>query len=247
MAANSLASKSVGPPDNSYIWYLQSGGTASTNTGMAALTLGFQVALGDGAETPLYLDSAGIGVRNPAGAVSKIASLATTNRAVKLADSPGTLFPAATAILAADQSNSTVTPAAVPGFQVDLEASGLYEFELMLLFKSAAATTGARFRINGPVDQTTWVTYLAIAPLSTNAITNLGSQQSQEFYAWAQDFLAGANVPAADTVYVSRVRGMCRISSTAPTLPVSLHIWSEVAASNITLMAGSQIRFHKIN
>ncbi len=229
--ATSLSGKSIGNPDNAFIWYLNSGGNA-TNTGAAALASGFQVALGDGAETPLWIDSAGIGVRSSGGFVSKIASAATAPRTVTIADSPGTLYPAISATLAADVSNSTVTPATVASFSVALGPSATYDFELLLIFSCAASTTSPRMTVIGPAE---------IVYVSYELTTNDGSTATAT--AFGTTFANSTNPPAANAPYALRIRGVCKTTSTTPVLPVQVQIYSEVAASSITLKAGSCIRF----
>ena len=229
--ATSLAAKSVGAPDNSFNWYLHTGGIA--------LATGFAVATGNGTETALWLDSAGIGVRNPGGFVSKISTLAGSTRNVELANASGKLFPALTATLAAEASNSTTTPAAVSGFEVPLEASGQYEFELVLLVKSSVAATAPRFAIQGPTAQTTWVSYYA-----DNA-SGYASAFAAE--AWGTAYSNTATGPTANTPYFIIIRGACKMAASAPAVPVSLQLYAEAAAATVYLMAGSTMKFHKTN
>lgn len=147
--ATSLSGKSIGNPDNAFIWYLQSGGNV-TNTGAAALTSGFQVALGDGAETPLWIDSAGIGVRSSGGFVSKIASAATATRAVTIADSPGTLYPSTVKRLVASvTSANSASPTALPDFTFTPVNGATYEVEISLIVLSGNTGSGIKLSNTG--------------------------------------------------------------------------------------------------
>jgi len=228
MSLLSLSTYSVGSPDNSYQWYLHSSGNA--------LSGGFQVALGDGTGTGLWLGSGTIGIVG-AGGKTTIGTQSTGTRAVILADSPGTLWPAILATNPTDVANSTVTPATVSGFSVTLEPSATYEFELLLLVKSSNAGVFPRWTLNGPAAQTSYISYVTEGATATAAV----------YTAYA---VAGTNAtapPAINTLYPIRVRGIMQTTSTTPAVPVSLDIFSSTATYAITLCAGSQMRFRKLN
>lgn len=230
----SLSSKSIGNPDNAFIWYLHSGGNA-TNTGAAALTAGFQVQLGDGAETPLWIGSTGIGIRSGGGFVCKISSQATAACDVAIGKGSGTLFPALTAILVSDVIHSSVIPATVDAsnFKVALVASTVYEFELKLIVSSANGGVFPRFVMLGPT-QVEYVYY--------ELFTNSG-QAVYALATWPGDLNNPTLPPVANMPYFLTVRGVCKTTSTAPVNPVQLQIYSSLAGNAVTLKAGSSIRF----
>ena len=60
----SLAAKTAGGTDAAFEWLLHGSGTT--------LATGFAVSLGEGTDTNLWLDDAGIGTRNGAGFTSKL-------------------------------------------------------------------------------------------------------------------------------------------------------------------------------
>jgi hypothetical protein len=226
----SLASKSVGPPDNSFQWYLQCGGIS--------LATGFNVGLGSGTETLLWLDANGIGFTNAAGFHTSFRCDATAHQTLSFHYTAGTgkVYPELMAVLAADASNSTVTPATVGSFSITLAASSVYEFEGVLVFTSAATGTGARFTVQGPSAQTDWVSYEAFTPASTGTLIS----------AWGTAFSPGA-APVANTPYACPVRGICKTNGNTPAVAVTLDIFSEIGGSAITLKAGSFLKFRKIN
>lgn len=234
----SLSAKTVGPPHNTFEWYLHSSG--------GTLAAGFPVSLGNGDETPLFLDADGIGTRNAGGFKSMFRTAATADREINLPDGDVTLYPELLALLGADAANSTTSAAAVADFSVPLEAGGLYEFEMLLLFKSAATGTSPRFSVEGPAE-TSWVYYDVITPPASSGVTSLSGNGTQAMAAWGTDFANSTTMPAANTPVLFRVKGMALMSGSAPVLPVSLEIWSEVGASAITLMANSLMRFRKLN
>lgn len=211
--ATSLSGKSIGAPDNAFAWYLQSGG--------GSLATGFAVALGNGVETPLWLDEDGIGEIDPAGFVRR-----TREK-----------------VVATDQNNSTVTAAAVSALEHALEASALYEFEAVLLCKSAATTTGVQVRVTGPAAQTDYVCYDIHQPTTTTLVTT--NTRRQYFTAFDQN-MANADAPAANEVFPVRIRGILKTTATAPAAPLGISFQSEVAASAVTIAAGSILRLKRI-
>lgn len=139
--ATSLSGKTIGSPDNGFLWYVQTGG--------GTLATGFPLATGNGTETPLWLYSDGIGVW----------------------DSRGFVMRDLYSVLGADATNSTTTDAAIGSFSLALEASATYEFEIMLMVKAAVTTTGVQVQLTGPSGQTTWVAYEMISPTTNTLVT----------------------------------------------------------------------------
>lgn len=227
--ATSLATKSIGSPDNAFAWYLQSGGIS--------LATGFPVALGDGTETKLWIDADGIGFTNSGGFRSSFRCDTTAHQTITFHPTAGTgkVYPDLVAVLAADTSNSTVTPATVGSFSVTLAASSVYEFEAVLVFTSAATTTGPRFTLNGPSAQTDFIAAEVTLPQATGA----------SITAWG----AATNTTSWPTTgaHIARIRGVVKTTASTPATAVTLDIFSEVGASAITLKAGSSMRFRKIN
>lgn len=211
--ATSLSAKTIGAPDNTFAWYLQSGG--------GTLAAGFPVALGNGTETPLWLYADGIGVWDSRGFVMR------------------NLY----AVLAADATNSTTTDAAIGSFSLALEASAVYEFEITLMVKAAATTTGVQVQLTGPTAQTTWVSYEMITPTTNTLVTtNTGRILCTAFGV----YMANLTTPVADTFYPITIRGMVRTSGTAPAAPLAIGFKSEVASSLVTVAAGSIMRLVRI-
>ena len=186
---------SIGAPDNAFQWYLHSSG----NT----LSGGLQVALGDGTGTGLWISTYGIGVCGATG-TSTIGTNAVGARAVTLANGAGTLYPALTATLASDTANSTTSAVTVTGFSVTLEASATYEFELFLVFKSAATTTSPRFTINGPTSQTDYVWMEVSGPPTVTTLATSFTRAVQQITAWGTSFANATDLPAANAPLLFR-------------------------------------------
>jgi hypothetical protein len=224
----SLSGKTLGPPDNAFQWYLHSGGSS--------LAAGYTATLGNGDDTPLWLDSAGIGTKNVGGFVTKIRSAATADRIATFTDAEGEVFVDLVSRLAADATNSTVTPAAVADFGVNLAASSIYEFEIDLILESVITTTSPRWTLTGPTSETTYVYYENTGAAAT----------ATQFTAWGTAGANAVNAPANNTPYLVKIRGVVKTTSTTPATPVGISIFSEVASSQITLKAGSIMMFRKI-
>jgi len=233
--ATSLASKSIGAPDNSFAWYLQSGGIS--------LATGFPVALGNGTETQLWLDSSGIGIRSAGGFVSHIESLASAARLVKLADAPGVLQPAAQGIITAEVTNSTTTPEPIAALSLPLEANALYEIEAILLAKSAATTTGVQLRLTGPAAQTDYLCY-EIMHLITNTL--LTTNTRRQYFTAFDSNMANLDAPAAASLFPIFLRGIVKTTGTTPASNLGLSFNSEVGASTVTIAAGSLLRAKRL-
>ena len=224
--------------------YLQNAGTS--------LATGFLVEFGDGTQTGLWLDSNGVGFKNNGYVTSfRCAATAAQTLTFNYTASKGKVYPELVAVLSTSATNSTVTPAPVTStdaaFKIakeDLAASSVYEFDMVLLFGTAAITTTPQFAIAGPAE-TTLISYEITGPLSTTAISNVGSYLAQMFTAWGS-FDGAINMPSITGYYPFRVRGIMKTSSSAPTTDITVSIYSEVAASAITLAAGSFMRFRKL-
>jgi len=225
----SLSSLTPGSPDNAFERLFQFGAQTLSSGGV--------MGLGDGTESLLYLDDAGIGIKNAGGELSTLRTLATTTRAVNLADAGGELFPAEIARLSSDSTNSTVTPTAVSSWGVSLESDALYEFEILLLLESAGATISPKWDLTGPSAQTSWIYYRTEGQAVTAA----------EFTSFGASGTNAVNPPGAATPYAVKIRGVLKTTGTTPASDVGLDLYSELGGTAVTLKAGSLMAFRKIN
>jgi hypothetical protein len=213
------------------------------NSGGVTLATGFRVCMGDGTASPLFISTTGIGVVNGSNFRTVMTTLATANRQVNLRDADGDIQPEITAVLAADATNSTVTPTAVSGFEVPVAAGSTYDFEILCIVQSAATTTGVRLMLDGPTAQTSFVSYEI--EHATGTTLTVSNQRRQLLSAFGTEILQ-LDSPVAATPFIQRIRGVLKTTGSTPAVPVSLKLSSEVAASTVTLMAGSVMRFRKI-
>lgn len=239
---DSLHDLTIGAPDDAHERLLQ--------FGTATLSSGGVVGLGDGTESKLYLDSNGVAFKNASGFLTHLRCTGATadhNLEFHYTAGTGKHYPELIATLASDATNATVTPAAVSSFEITLAASGLYEFDMLLVMESADAVTSPRLSIEGPTAQTDLVSFEIVSGPNATTVTNPGQCDLQVFDAWGEDFVNANNPPAINTPYLFRVRGICKMTATTPASTVSLEIWSETGGKTITLKAGSFMRFRKLN
>lgn len=147
------------------------------------------------------------------------------------AQGPAGLGVAALVKKTADQANSTVTLANVTDLAFSVAANGVYGFMFVVVYKTAALTTGLRLEMNGPTLGTGLVHYVAEFSVAANL---WHTRHSPTAYGGAGTSLA---VDLANTNRLARVQGVLRNGTTAGSL--SLQFASEVATSAVTILAGS--------
>lgn len=238
-ASNSLTANN---PAETYLQLLHIG------TGVVAS--GCTVRTGNGTATPLSFTSSG-GVASAAGleAATTIKFNGMTHtregtaaRTITWKDWSGTPSVVLNAVKAADQTNSTVTPAAVSAFSITLEANAVYEFEAVLLATAAATTTGVQIQLTGPTE-IDWVCYDVIYPTGTTLSTS--GRSAQYFTAFGQ-VVAATTSPAADpNQFPIFVKGLLKTSGSTPTADLGFSFNAEVV-SGTTIKAGSMLRVRRI-
>jgi hypothetical protein len=129
-------------------------------------------------------------------------------------------------VLDADQPNSTTTLATLNNVQFGVLANVRYAFRFVLAYTSAATATGARFVLQGPA-----FTLLAGRTTVTLTATTVGTTN---FTAYGIPAAASATSLLAGNLAV--VDGIIRPSASGT---LTLQFASEVAASAITVLAGS--------
>lgn len=210
--------------DATYTWLFQTGGVS--------LGSGVRVCLGDGTDTGLYVSSTTIGIHNGA-ALSTITCSATATRALTIQDTAGNIAVEEIRRLTSDATNSTVTPTDVPNFQFTPIASGVYSFVIDLWVQSAATTTGIRIDVTGPA-QATLLGYLVQHQTASRTALVSASGGAGAFpinYQPTDAAVASGNIPL-------RITGTYTVTGT-PSGPIGISLYSEVAASTVTIKANS--------
>lgn len=141
-------------------------------------------------------------------------------------------------VLASDFSNSTVTPQAT-GLEITaFDANSVYVFEGMFILRSAATTTGAQVGLNTPGGTTGFIARVSSSSSATaityRNFTGVGSQQAQATAA-----------PIANTDFFADAYGTI-VFGASPSGSLEVTLDSEIAASVVTMKAGSWLRYRKI-
>lgn len=132
--------------------------------------------------------------------------------------------------LASDATNTTVTLADA-GLSFAVTSGTDYEFEFKVAFRTAATTTGIALALSGPA--TALLAYSMRIPTSATA-------ESMAFRnAFAAELLTTA-IDAAATPRLAVIAGLVRPSAGGT---VALRFRSEVAGSEVRVLAGSMVRF----
>lgn len=154
-------------------------------------------------------------------------------------------------VCGADQSNSTVTAAAVTGLAT-VVAAGTYLVKYWIVYRSAATTTGIQMylRHNGTTTRlaATWYTLTTggaaatgIADQATTATSQMMEGKGQRASAVASGANAGVDTANADQFAVMEGLMIVTVSGT-----LDLMFNSEVAASAVTMMKGTTLVLTKV-
>jgi hypothetical protein len=129
-------------------------------------------------------------------------------------------------------AQTTTTLADATGLSFAAAANTYYHFKFVVVFRTAATTTGIQLSVAAPATPTVFSAKASIAIAADGA--------SGEWQGWitaSNDAVIGTGVQAANTDYVAIVEGTIRTGATAGT--VQLRYASEVAASAVTIRNGS--------
>lgn len=173
----------------------------------------------DGAQGPQ-------GIQGPAGSTGSAGATGATGPQGPSGDASAT-----TCKLTADAAALTsATLANVTGLSFALTAGTYYSFEFLVLFQSAAATTGLRLGLTFPA---------AIVVSAAVEIPVAADGTAGAIHGWLTstgDSVLGTGVQAAATTYAAWIRGAI-LPSASGTLQVQAA--TEVAASAVTVKQGS--------
>lgn len=134
-------------------------------------------------------------------------------------------------------TSNVTTAADIPGLAFTPEANKNYEVEALLLIRSTATTTGVRIGWNPPTGLNDGGVNIDV-PVSaaSRTFSNAGGAASQA---------NGTSMPVVNVSYLSTVKGFLRVGPT-PSGDFTLTLSSEVAASDVSVRAGSILRFREI-
>ena len=142
--------------------------------------------------------------------------------------------------VATDVSNSTVTFADITGLSFAIAASADYIFEAWLIFQTAATGTGIKVSCNGPASPVAVVMHTVI-PIGITLYASDSCLASRAY----DTGTPSVSIDTANANMLCKVNGIVRNGTTAGTFV--LRFASEVAASAVTIKAGSILRYRKVN
>lgn len=142
---------------------------------------------------------------------------------------------AAPVVLGTDQTNSTVTLADVAGLSFPVQANTLYRFRFLVVFESAATGTGIRLNLNGPPNP-------SLLAFNADMAATTGTMIARPQNAYDQGTAAGTS--AYLTGNLALVQGVIRPTAAGT---VVLRFASEVAASAVTIRAGSHVEYSAVS
>lgn len=129
----------------------------------------------------------------------------------------------------ADESFTATTLADVAGTALTMAANADYEFDYLVIFQTAATTTGIWLALNGP----TGLIELSALVETQTAPTTWSSAVHLAYNGGATT----ASIDAANTRRIARIRGIVRNGTTAGNLV--LRAASEVSGSAVTIKRGT--------
>lgn len=137
--------------------------------------------------------------------------------------------------LPADVSNSTITLSDATGLSFQAAANTDYEFEFLVLFTTAAITTGLALALNGPGTPTLLGARIEVPISASTQVMRYTSTYNVE--------ALGTGVDVANAARLASITGILRNGTTAG--PVVARFRSEVAASAVVVKAGSLVRWQQ--
>lgn len=157
-------------------------------------------------------------------------------------------------VVTSTQTNTTVTPAAVTELSGTSLVAGTYRYKAEIIWQAAATTTGISLYITGTGGTVTRnVGHQYTTTTGTTATTGVADQstvaatfQMLESRAWranATDPGPYGGVDTANSDQFSVIEGIIVVTATT-TLDVMFR--SEVAASGVSVMAGSILKYEKV-
>lgn len=140
--------------------------------------------------------------------------------------------------IGSDFVTSSATAVDVTGLSFTPSANADYEFEALLLLRTATATVGPRPGLAWPTGMTDGVVQIQ-TPSSATAFTTVNGNINAALLA------AVGGLPNTTQSYPSRISGMLRVGA-SPSGNVKIQMASETAGTNVTVKAGSFLKYRTI-
>ena len=142
------------------------------------------------------------------------------------------------AILASDFITSSATAVDVTGLSFTPSANTRYEFEALLMVRTATTTVGPRPGLAWPTGMTDGIGRVEFETSATGAIWNFGNVN-------AALLVPVGGLPNTTQSWPARISGML-LAGASPSGTLQIRLASETAGTNVTMKAGSFIRYRTI-
>lgn len=140
--------------------------------------------------------------------------------------------------LASDISTLSASAVNISGLAFTPAANKTYEFEALLLCRTAVATVGPRVGLAWPTGMTDGVAEIGVPTSGTADVLVYGNIN-------AALLAAVGGLPGTTSSYPSRIKGMV-IAGASPSGTVKVQMASETAGTTVTAKAGSFIKYREI-
>lgn len=156
-------------------------------------------------------------------------------------------------VVTATQTNTTVTGAAITDLTATGLVAGTYRIRCWLVWQSAATTTGAGFWVNMTGTTTRNVGHVYTTTTGTTATTGVADQataaaafQMIESRAWRTNNTDPGPFGGVDTINADQFAMLEAVVTTTTTGDMQIMFDSEVAASGVSVMAGTTLEYEKV-
>lgn len=138
----------------------------------------------------------------------------------------------------ANQDNNTTTIVDITDLDTGTGlATGLYVYEAYIYFQSAATTTGLQLNLSFPAAEVSG-SFNVEVPISATAGVFIKGKATG-------DKALGTGVAVINTTYLARITGLLRVTA-AMSSGIRPRYNSEIAASNVKIMADSVVMYKKV-
>ena len=138
-------------------------------------------------------------------------------------------------VLSGDFSTTSGTAVAVTGMEFTPAANTKYEFEAMLMTRTATTTVGPRPGLGWPTGMTDGVARIKQTSSATAELTTNGNIN-------AALLCAVGGLPTNTQSYPANIKGMV-VAGASPSGTVKVNLASETAGTSVTIKAGSFLRY----
>jgi hypothetical protein len=156
-------------------------------------------------------------------------------------------------VVTATQTNTTTTGAAITDLTVTGLAAGTYRVSVWLVWQAAATTTGAGFWINMTGTTTRNVGHVYTTTTGGTATTGIADQatvaatfQMIESRAWRANNTDPGPFGGVDTANADQFAMLEAVVTTTTSGDLQIMFDSEVAASGVSVMAGTTLEYEKV-